>query len=156
MQNIAETPDKIAMTLLQEYVFSDSFRPILEIDKASEQIVNGKMWLYRIALSLMVLLAEEQAKPELTCVREQFEIYVFPASQEEDTGLLDQVRLAMQDLKELLHQNTRREFSWSISWFNTIGVDENDPINLTLFATGWMNQYKMVTDILQDAEICIG
>ena len=154
MQNTSETPDEIAKTILREYVFSDAFRQAdLQFDEDLEKPFDSKMWLYRLALSLMVLLAEEQGKPELARVREQFETHVFPVSQEEGMELLAQVRLAMQRLNELLHEDTKRELSWAASWFKEIGIDETDPINLTLFASGWMRQYKMVTDVLRSAEI---
>ena len=154
MQKVSETPEEVANTILREYVFSDTFRQGgLEFDGEFGQLFDVKMWLYRLSLSLMVLLAEEQSKPELTPVREFFEIHIFPAPQEESVELLARVRVAMQSLNELLHGDNKREWSWAISWFKEIGIDETDPINLTLFVSGWMRQYKMVTEILRDAEI---
>ena len=103
-----------------------------------------------MALVLMVLLSEEQRNAEFLKVREEFERLVFPMPKEEGLTLLLEVQNAMKRLDQLVTpEEEQRELSWAKGWFEDIGVDVSNPVDLCLFASGWMDQFVTVTSILR-------
>lgn len=148
------TSEEMGQVLAQEYILSEAYnyQPGLEVDEVMKPYFLAKTMLYRLAIVLMVIMTEEEENPPLLSVRISIEqVFFVPNVDGED--FLVEVRNAMKKLSDLLFSQERREFTWGISWFEEIGIDETDPINLSLFATNWMRQYTFVTKTLRNCII---
>jgi hypothetical protein len=96
-------------------------------------------------------MVEEQSNSRFSAVRKSLEGLVFTMPQEVGMPFLEDLRTAMQDLNELLSSsNERRELSWARAWFQAIGMDETNPVDLALFAVAWMDAYVAVTKGVRD------
>jgi hypothetical protein len=66
----------------------------------------------------------------------------------------------MKDLSELLTVTDKdrtnssskagKSMSWARNWLSSVGVEENNPVTLALFALKWMDYHIMVADFLKD------
>lgn len=148
---ISVTPEEVVQVLAQEYILSEAmnFQPGLVINTTMRPYFDAKSLIYRLAITLMVMINEEKGNPNLLAVRERLE-YVFFTSLEDGAVWITEVEQATHKLGELMFSEERREFSWGIAWFKEIGIDETDPINMAMFAKKWMSQYTMVTKTVRD------
>jgi hypothetical protein len=141
------------------------------IDSAYLSKFEQKMFLYRFALVIMVLLSMEEKEPGFARVIPIVESYIYPPSPTEEALLyVKQTRNAMQDLNALITRQDRPtvmeliggeidpkrgvnqmpEFSFAWAWLHDIGIDESNPANFTLFAYWWMQAYVMVVRTVKD------
>jgi hypothetical protein len=59
----------------------------------------------------------------------------------------------MQNLSELFFPAEKpREMLWAKAWLDDIGVNEINPIDLSLFAMRWMDSYVMIIKVLGDVK----
>jgi len=149
-------PDEIASIFLSEFVANDDLAPRnglnLTLEQQQQYISTCK--LYRLALVLIILMNEERNNPKALHVRESIESKVFGLPDDRSLTLLNQIQSSMSDLQNLLFpKGSPKELSWARSWFNSIGIDAINPVDLTLFSTGWMDQYIAMTKSLRDFKI---
>lgn len=155
MQKQPITSQDMADSITKGFIFAtrENEQPGPVIEEAMRPYFDGKMTLYKLALVLIVLIAEEEKTPALLSVRDRIErVFFMP---EGGDNLLLQVKAAMQDLNDMIFSVDRHELTWAATWFEEIEIDETDPINLCLFATDWMQQYVMVTKTIRE-HIIIG
>jgi len=91
-------------------------------------------------------MTTERTKPEFIPVREHLERLFFPLRPQEGVDILLDVRGAMKDIGELLTLNEEdrtigsskagKSMLWARNWLSTVGVRENNPATLALFALG--------------------
>ncbi|MBL7184921.1 MAG: hypothetical protein ISS70_01235 [Phycisphaerae bacterium] len=150
------TPDEIAGVFLSEFVANDDLAPSNELDLSPEQQQQyaSKCKLYRLALVIMTLMNEERNNPKVLLVRESIESKVFCLPDDQSHALLSQIQSSMSDLQKLLlPDGNPKELSWARSWFESIHIDAINPVDLTLFASSWMDQYIAATKSLRDFKI---
>ena len=149
-------PDEIASVFLSEFVANDNLAPRngLNLTPEQQQQYISTCKLYRLALVLMTLMNEEQNNPKALLVRESIESKVFGLPDDQSHTLLSQIQSSMSDLHNLLFpEGNPKELSWARSWFKSIGIDATNPVDLTLFSIGWMDQYIATTKSLRDFNI---
>lgn len=143
------TSQNMADSIVKGYIFAtrEDEQPGPMIEESMRPHFDGKMQLYKLALSLIVLLAEEQTTPALLSVRDKVEDTFFAS--EGGDNLLIQIRIAMQNLHDLIFSGDKHEMSWAASWFKEMNIEETNPINLCLFALDWMKQFEIVTHTIR-------
>lgn len=153
-QEITDTADEIAKAIVREYVLAktDHLPDGMVVDRSIKPNLAAKMALYKVAIVLMVLLAEEENNPDLLSVRVAIEA-IFHLDQPEGQDRLRAVKVAMEKLNSLILSQDRREFTWSRSWLEELGVEETNPARLALFAMHWFDHYVMVTKIIRGCKI---
>jgi hypothetical protein len=98
-----------------------------------------KARLYRQAMGLLVLLNLTRRRAEYGPVLHEYEGLILPATPTpEGHKTLEKLKTAMADVAELLDPNSQG-LSWSQRWFRDIGMNECDPVDLTLFSSAWMS-----------------
>jgi hypothetical protein len=145
--------DEMARALLDEFIFNDALDTQLDIslDEDTTDSYQTKMWLYRLALVLLVLMTEEQRNVNFAKVRESLEKLIFTMPQEKGSDFLVELKRAMQALNDLLFSNeSPRQMSWAREWLKEIGVEDSNPVRLSLFAGVWMDSYIMVVNTLRE------
>lgn len=166
-----EKTNSVAQTLFEDFIDNDKQfpkQPTIPNERLADY--EKKMFLYRFALVIMALLAEEQHEPTYSKVIPIVESYVLPASpSEQAVAYMTRVRDAMNDLNalitradrpgimELLTQqkdpnrgvNQAPEYSFALAWLHDIGVDESNPVALFLFSLWWMEAFIMITKTVQ-------
>ena len=155
-KKVKAPPDEVADAFLAEFIANNTLIPTIELKLTPKQAQKyaSKCRLYRLALVLIIFINEEKENPKALCVRECIESKVFDHPDEQSHVLLKQVRSAMLDLQGLLFpEGNPRELSWARSWFETIGVDATNPVDLTLFSSSWMDHYVSATNALRDFKI---
>jgi hypothetical protein len=84
-------------------------------------------------------------------VRSAFEARVFGEQNDESMAFLEAVKGAMRDISDLLDPaNRSRELSWAREWLATIGINEFNPVRLTLFALHWMDSYSTIAKSIRE------
>ena len=148
---LSAASEEFVNALTQEYILAEAmnYQPGLVVDTRLKPYFDAKSMIYRLAVTLMVIMNEEEENPNLSEVRERIE-YLLLTSLESGEDLINEVEQAIQKLGVLLFSKERKEFSWGISWFEEIGISETDPINLAMFAKKWMGQFTMVTKIVRN------
>ena len=155
-KKVEASPDEIAAVFLSEFVADDDLAPSIELEFSADQQQQyiSRCKLYRLALVLMILMNEERENSKALHVRESVEARVFGLPDDQSRTLLKQVQNSMSDLRALLAQKgNRKELSWARSWFQAIGIDVINPVDLTLFASNWMDQYIAATKSLRNFTI---
>ena len=155
-KKVKAPPDVIASALLSEFVGNDELAPSIELALSAEQQqqYETRCKLYRLAAALMTLLNEEGENPKVLHIRESIEGRVFGLPDDQSRALLQQVQRAMSDLQALLAPTGNpKELSWARAWFQAMGVEAINPVDLTLFACSWMDQYVAATKSLRRFKI---
>jgi hypothetical protein len=112
---------------------------------------KAKMWLYREAIVLMVLLSQEQKDPRYEDVLRAYERRVIgPASTPEGLAKLAVLKTAMKDLSALLDPEDEKPLTWSRTWMTALGHDETNPATLGLFSMWWMDRAIAVANALKE------
>jgi len=146
----------VADAFLSEIVADDESAPRTEIELSFEEKRKylSRCKIYRLAMVLVALLNEEKSTPETRNVRREIEARILTLPEEQADALQQQVREAMADLKALLSpEGKSREMSCARSWFQRIGVDAANPVELTLFAVSWFHRYEAVVQSIRDFKI---
>jgi len=155
-RKIKLSAEDIAALLLSEIVVRDEDCPELEMELTEEQRNDylARCKLHRLAMVLMVIVAEGKSNPKALLLREAVERRVFGELNADSVALLEQVQAAMANLRVLLFpEGPPKELSWSRSWLSEIGIDAIDPADLTVFAIHWQLQYSGITKILRGFRI---
>ena len=163
-------PKVLAETLFAEFIqrkhcdwhparprASERLQNELWIEPSAIPAFDAKIRLYQFTSILLAVMGTASTKPEFIPVREHLEGLFFPPTL--DTDLLLAVRGAMNDLSDLLDLLTIPEedratgsgksISWARNWLVHLGVEENNPATLFLFALGWMDYYIAVNKSLK-------
>jgi len=120
----------IAKALLEEFILNkDHFKQDLEISDDILPSFKKKIILYQKALTLIALVNKEGENQKFKKVKENFELLIFPDTQEKEMQNFTNIKDAMLHLKELLFNKERKQFSWAISWLSEIGIPETNPAN---------------------------
>jgi hypothetical protein len=150
--------EAFAQDLLSEYVDNPDMNAGDELPAESgarRRYLDAKR-LYRLALVLVVLLAEEERRPVMLRVREGVEALVFSPQAGDKEPRVSALRAAMRDLGELLSLTggmVGRPLSWSRAWFERVGVVETNPVRLTTFAVGWMDAFTALVEVVRGVDI---
>lgn len=143
----------IAQGLLDELVNSKESNPssTLVVPEQYKNAYEKKLFLYKVATILISLLSEEQENRKFLAVRESFEELVFVKNRSDGEPLLNPIKAAMKDLQIILFRKAEGHPStWAREWFQEIGVEMTNPVDLSLFVLHWLGYYIMVTDSLKD------
>jgi hypothetical protein len=153
---VAREAPELAQSLVDAFVenpISDEHR-YLHLSEAATTRYETKARLYRTAILLMTLGAEEQNERALTHVREHVERIVLPRAP--DYLLLAELRNAMRDVSKLLEEkNDGKVIGWANAWLQDIEIDESNPAALVLLATQWMDGYLAVVRTIEELKVLI-
>lgn len=110
---------------------------------------------YAIASVLLALGREERKNSRFAAVRAELERRVFPQSlTAEGIALLGGVKRAMAHLSELLFPKAQpTQITWARDWLREIGVDESNPVTLSLLAIYWMDYHITASKALQSFKV---
>ena len=113
---------------------------------------HAKMWLYREAAILMVLLSQAQKEKNYEDVLKLFEKRIFsPHPTPDGMVKLEAVKEAIRVLNKLVNESTeQKEFSWALSCLNGIGHTKTNPVVLALFSLNRMNFYSAVAKSVKE------
>ena len=144
--------DDIAQDLLKIMVEEEREAPDrFNIPPELSVAFRAKMRLYREALVLMLLMSQVRKESGYEKVLQGYErLVIGPASTPESLAKLDALKAAMRDLRDLLFaEDQGRPLTWSRTWLTALGHEETNPVDLTLFATGWMTRAAAIVDLLK-------
>src|SRR5437660_1134399 len=112
---------EVAEVILAEVVENEAFgwEPNKGLDVTIRAELRGRTRLYKLALVLLVLSAEERKHPRLAGVRQCLEDFVFGLRSPAGEALLTEIRSAMRDLGRLLEPTGRPIWlSWARAWLS--------------------------------------
>jgi len=155
---------KINPKVLAETLFTEAIQkkhcdipPEVDISSAAIPAINAKIQLYQFTCVLLAIITTASTKPEFSPVQNHLERLFFPPIPQEGTGILLDVRGAMSDLSNLLTTSEEdrttkagKSMFWARDWLSRVGVEENNPVTLALFALKWMDFYTTIRDSLND------
>jgi hypothetical protein len=148
-RKVKNSSSSIANALLEEFILNKDLHKFnFEINENILPNFENKVVVYLKALTLLTLINKEKNKSKFRKVRENFELLIFPDSQEKESQNFKSIKSAMLHLNELLFNKERKEFSWAISWLNEIGIPETNPVHVATFSMFWMQSYVAVLDLL--------
>jgi hypothetical protein len=136
----------------------------VRIASAAVPALEAKIRLYQFTSILLAVMTTARTKPEFIPVQEHLERLFFPPTLQEGVANLLDVRAAMNDLSELLTSKDKggdpdipaskagKSMLWARNWLLGVGVEENNPATLALFALKWMDYHITVADSLKDFE----
>jgi hypothetical protein len=117
----------------------------LDLAKAVHDRFREKVFLYREASVLLVLLTRAQKDPLFEQTLREYERILFPTSPETPAGAtrLQAVKAAMKDLQALIDAiaHDGPKFTWAQDWFASIGHHETDPITNAKLSLYWSHKY---------------
>jgi hypothetical protein len=120
----------------------------IDIDVSSPS--GRKLLLYQYASVLIAVLGAEHRDKTFLPVRVHLERHFFPPSFAQGADLLDEVRSAMRDLGVLIQPEVpRRELSWARRWLSSVGIQEDNPATLAMFAHRWPAHFATVVEALR-------
>jgi hypothetical protein len=139
-------PAVLADGLIAEFIEKPLYElaPEKQISSEARMALNSKLKLYQSACVLLAVLNEENKNAAYSPVREHLEKNFFPATFAQGANMLDEVRCAMRDLDELFTPKDKQNpmsFSWARKWFSTVGIDESNPVTLSLFVFNWTEHF---------------
>lgn len=152
-----ESPSEVALDIMQEVVLNPSSHyfdksPTDAWKSASEEAKSRyleKTYLYKTAALLMLLTQVEKDSDKATEVKMEVEKIVFPKNIEEATPLIQEVNNAMKDISKFLDpSNLYGRPLWAMEWLKDTGIDESNPMTLTLFTVWWSQQIILLKDTL--------
>jgi hypothetical protein len=158
---------KINSKVLAETLYTEAIQkkhcdipPEVSIPPTALPAIEAKIQLYQFTSVLLALMATATTNPEFLPVQEHLERLLFPPTPEEGTDILLDVRGAMRDLSELLttkeedltipSSKAGKSIFWARDWLSCVGVEENNPVTLALFALKWIDYYTTIHDSLTE------
>jgi hypothetical protein len=134
--------------------------PEVNIPPAALPAIEAKIQLYQFTSVLLALMTTGSTRPEFLPVQEHLERLLFPPTPQEGTDMLLDVRGAMRDIGELLttkeegraipSSKAGKSMLWARDWLSRVGVEENNPVTLALFALKWIDYYTTIHESLTD------
>ena len=123
--------------------------------------LDAKIRLYQFTCILLAVINAAQTKPNFIPVREHLERLFFPPTPQQGVDVLLHVRGAIADISELLSTQQGQQHAtpstkggasmfWAHNWLSTVGVEESNPVTLSLFALNWMDYYITASNSLND------
>lgn len=112
----------------------------------------AKVELYRKAVLLMALMSQARVRAGFEKVLHCYEGLIFgPKATPSELTKLTALKAAMSDMVDLIERGGRgRELAWSSAWFQDIGHDEHNPVELALFAAAWMDENILAAKVIED------
>jgi hypothetical protein len=157
MSNIKENIESnvLADVLFSKFIMNKDLNSRFKLDTKWElsPYSEDKVWLYKLALVLLGILALEDNNSNFKDVRETLEKLVFSAHIVEGMPIFLEVKKAMDELSKLLfslRNNAGQWMFWALSWLKEIGIIETNPIRLFQFACMWVDDYVMIVDYLKE------
>ena len=142
------TPETFDL-LLTEFAFRKHPGP----HYGSDDGVQERSRLYRIALILYVFVEQEYLDRRFVPVREAFERRIFGTHENEDArAFVMRVKSAVGDLNtlfEAIQTRSRKELTWSRLWLAEAGVDEHNIELLRQFTMLWVDMYATLTELIK-------
>ncbi len=152
--------DALADLLLSEIVENEAdglerdMEHDLELTSQQKQAYHSKCKLYRLAMVLVAVVAEQSRTPGALRLQESIEHQVFGQRNVESERVLVEVNGAMSDVQRLLQSGAHKEeLSWAMSWLSEIGVDRFNPADLLMVSAGWMIEYSCIVKSLRGFKI---
>lgn len=137
-------PIVLADGLIAEFIDKPLYQlaPEKQISSEASLAFNSKLKLYQFACVLLAVLKKESKNAAYSPVRDHLEKKFFPATFAQGANMLDEVRCAMRDLDELFTPKDKPQYMpWACKWFSTVGIDENNPVTLSLFVFSWTDHF---------------
>lgn len=156
MTNISKekiSSNVLAEVLIGEFVKKEDNNAHFKLESRWESSLSfdDGVVLYKLALVLLALLNIEEKNPDFKYVREHFEKLIFSRDIVEGMPFFLQVKTAMNKLGDLLkfRDNPSEWMFWARSWLREVGLDENNPASLFLFAMMWVDNYTTIMNYLK-------
>jgi hypothetical protein len=150
---------RLAQELLDDYINGPiyPFKFLSMLSGPASERYKEKTRSYRLALVLKVLHAEEQTDARLGNVAVRLEKLTLPRSSDQRAGFVLALNTATSSINDLLlrvrerspHNDTTA--TWARNWLAEIAVEECNVISETQFASYWMKEVNLVSDIIMES-----
>ena len=115
-------------------------RPEAQAGPEAISAYNAKLRLFQFACVLLAVMNEEQKSAEYTPLRTELERQFLPPTFAQGANMLGELRSAMSSLADLLTpRENPHHLTWSLKWFESVGIEESNPVVLHSFGSRWMN-----------------
>lgn len=144
MEQVILSPTDLADILFKEMVEQPHIQGTnLAMDKLATQNFQNKAKIYQVAAVIMAIMSAAEKNKDFNKVRDALEKLIFPpAATPAALDLVSYLRIAMADLSKLLFSaNPLNQMSWAHAWLHEIGVEESNPVTLSLFAMQCMDYF---------------
>lgn len=142
----------LAEQFMIEFVDKPMFALPPERQPTTEAIaaLQAKLRLYQFAAVLLAVMTEEQKSAEYAPLRTELERRFLPPTFAQGANMLDELRSAMASLSDLMtpRQNPHH-LSWSLKWFESVGIDESNPVVLHSFGMHCMAHFTTSVEALK-------
>ena len=142
----------LAKTIFAEFIDKPfySLPEEVSVTPEAEAALWAKLRLYQYASVLLAVLNEEHTNPDYLSVRVHMERTLLPPTFSQGANMLDEIRSAMKDLGDLLTPIDKPQaMSWAVRWFNSVGIDESNPVRLGMFALHWPSHFTAAAQSLR-------
>jgi hypothetical protein len=144
--------EELAASLFDEFVQRQiGFDESLKIDKGVASPTRQKLHLYQFASVMLAVLNAERADTAFSPVRQGLERRYFPSTFSEGAEHLQDVKRAMKDLTDLIQPNGQpRPMTWAMRWLSDVGIQQDNPATLMMFALRWPSHFTTVAEALRE------
>ena len=137
---------QIAKVILNDFVNTTDLEKSFRKEYLEQNAFLRKCRIYKTAVVLIVFIIEEKNKKDILKLREAFEYLVFGKLKEDSLKLVNEVNLAMKDLRDLMFpadskNNMSLTRNWAKNWFHKVSIDENNPVYLVALCHYFMSGY---------------
>jgi hypothetical protein len=141
----------LAEQLMIEFVDKPMFALPPERQPAAEAIaaLQAKLRLFQFAVVLLAVMTEERKSIEYAPLRIELERLFLPPTFAQGANMLDELRSAMAALSDLMTpRENPHHLSWSLKWFESVGIDESNPVVLHSFGMHCMAHFTTSVEAL--------
>jgi hypothetical protein len=149
---------RLAQELLEDYIdgLVYPFKFLSTLSESASERYKTKTRLYRLALVLKILQAEEKTELGLGNVVVRLENLTYPKGSAQRAGFVLALSAATNIINDLLlrvrerssHQDTTP--TWAKNWLAEIAIQESNVINAAQFALYWVKEVNLVSDIITE------
>jgi hypothetical protein len=144
--------DVLAEQFMAEFVDKPIHELRSEMQATPEAIVayNAKLRFFQFATVLLAVMNEEHKNPEYSPIRTELERQFLPPTFARGANVFDEIRSAMTSLSDLMTpRENPHHLTWSLKWFESVGIEENNPVVLHSFGTRWLAFFTTLTKALR-------
>jgi len=150
---------RLAQELLDDYINGPihPFKFLSMLSGPAAERYKAKTRLYRLALVLQILHAEEKTDARLGNALVRLENLAYPRSSDQCAVFVLALSAATNSINDLLLRVRERSPhndatpTWAQNWLAEIAVEERNVINAAQFASHWMKEVNLISDIITES-----